>query len=91
MTAPTIEILADKAALVQRALGLVCDRVQQSVADHGYCTLALAGGSTPKPLYAALAQQDLPWFETLHFFGQMSAMSGLTILIAMRVWQNRPG
>jgi 6-phosphogluconolactonase len=69
MTAPTIEILADKAALVQRALDLVCDRIQQSVADHGYCTLALAGGSTPKPLYEGLAQQDLPWSKLYIFWG----------------------
>jgi 6-phosphogluconolactonase len=69
MTAPNVEILADKAALVQRALSLVCDRIHQSIVDHGYCTLALAGGSTPKPLYEALAQQDLPWSKLYIFWG----------------------
>jgi 6-phosphogluconolactonase len=69
MTAPTVEVLSDKAALVQRALGLVCDRIHQSVADHGYCTLALAGGSTPKPLYQALAEEKLPWSKLYIFWG----------------------
>lgn len=69
MTTPTIEVMADKAALVQRALDVVCDRIRQAVADQGYCTLALAGGSTPKPLYEALAQQDLPWSNLYIFWG----------------------
>lgn len=69
MTSPKIEIFPDQPALVQRAVGLVCDRIHQAVADHGYCTLALAGGSTPKPLYEALAQQDLPWQQLYIFWG----------------------
>lgn len=69
MTAPTIEVFPDKAALVQRALELVGDRIRQSVRDHDYCTLALAGGSTPKPLYEGLAQQDLPWQKLYIFWG----------------------
>ncbi len=69
MTAPTIEVLSDKAALVQRALELVCDRIHQAVNNHGYCTLALAGGSTPKPLYEGLAQKDLPWQNLYIFWG----------------------
>ncbi len=67
MTAPHVEVLTDKTALVKHAVSLVCDLIRQSVADRGYCTLALAGGSTPKPLYEELAQQDLPW-QTLYIF-----------------------
>lgn len=67
MTAPAFEILPDKPALVQRALALVVEAIHNAVADHGYCTLALAGGSTPKPLYMGLAEQDLPW-DQLHIF-----------------------
>jgi 6-phosphogluconolactonase len=69
MTSPQIEILPDRDALVQRAVALVCDRIQQAVADHGYCTLALAGGSTPKPVYQSLAQRDLPWSKLYIFWG----------------------
>lgn len=67
MTAPIVEILPDKPALVQRALHLVMEQIYQSVDRQGFCTLALAGGGTPKPLYAALAEQSLPW-ETLYVF-----------------------
>ena len=63
----TIEVLPDKAAIVGRSLELVRDRIQQAITNQGYCTLALAGGSTPKPLYEALAQCDMDWAK-LHIF-----------------------
>ncbi len=69
MTSPILEVLPDKPALVQRALALVIDTINAAVADHGYCTLALAGGSTPKPLYSALAEQALPWERLYIFWG----------------------
>lgn len=69
MATPIVETLPDKPALVQRALSIVVDLVHRAVADHGYCTLALAGGSTPKPLYSALAQADLPWSQLYIFWG----------------------
>lgn len=69
MTAPTIEILPDKAALVRHALLKSVEIIREAIADHGYCTLALAGGSTPKPIYEGLAQQDLPWDNIYVFWG----------------------
>lgn len=63
----TVEILPDKAALVARAEAVIGDRITQTLSQQDYCTLALAGGSTPKPLYEALARWDLPW-EKLHIF-----------------------
>jgi len=65
--APTIEVLPTLPLLIQRALEIVLAQIQLAIAERGRCTLALAGGSTPKPLYEALAQQDLPW-EKLHIF-----------------------
>lgn len=64
---PTIEVLPDRAALIARALDLILPRLQTAIADRGLATIALAGGSTPKPLYENLAQQSLPW-EKLHIF-----------------------
>jgi 6-phosphogluconolactonase len=61
------EILADKTALVTRATELVIAEIEQALRTRGVCTLVLAGGSTPKPLYEAIAQQDLPW-ECLQIF-----------------------
>ncbi|MGB3138131.1 MAG: 6-phosphogluconolactonase [Nodosilinea sp.] len=69
MTIPLIEILPNKPALVERALALVVDAIRSAVADHDYCTLALAGGSTPKPLYSSLAEQALPWEKLYVFWG----------------------
>ncbi len=62
-----IEVLPDKAAIVQRSLSLVLERIQMAIAERGFCTLALAGGSTPKPLYEAIAQENLPW-DKIHVF-----------------------
>jgi 6-phosphogluconolactonase len=62
-----VDVLPDLAALVDRTLELVGDRLQHAIAERGLCTIALSGGSTPKPLYAKLAQQALPW-EQVHVF-----------------------
>lgn len=67
MTSPHVEILPSKSELIQRALELTVDRIQAAIAQQGRCTIALAGGSTPKPLYEALAQQQLPW-DKLYVF-----------------------
>jgi 6-phosphogluconolactonase len=69
MTGLTIAILPDKTTLVHYALARSIAVIQQAIADHGYCTLALAGGSTPKPIYEGLAQQDLPWDKLYLFWG----------------------
>jgi 6-phosphogluconolactonase len=62
-----VEVLPDKAQLVQRALTLVIEKVQAAIAQRGQFTIALAGGSTPKPLYEAIASQSLPW-DKIHVF-----------------------
>jgi 6-phosphogluconolactonase len=62
-----IEVLPDKAALTQRSLQVVLHKLQAAIAERGLFTIALAGGSTPKSLYEAIAAQDLPW-EKIHVF-----------------------
>jgi 6-phosphogluconolactonase len=57
----TIEVLPDKASLIQRSLDLILEKLRLAILDRDRFTIALSGGSTPKPLYEALAQQDLPW------------------------------
>jgi 6-phosphogluconolactonase len=57
-----------------KAAGLDILRLaQQSVAERGIFTLALAGGSTPRKLYHLLATdpdfRDFPWDKTHFFFG----------------------
>lgn len=62
-----VEVLPDKDALIQRSLAIVLDKIQAAIAARGRCTIALAGGSTPKPLYEQLALQALPW-DSIHIF-----------------------
>lgn len=62
-----LRILPDKATLISEALSCVIEKIQTAIQERGICTLALAGGSTPKPLYEALASQSLPW-EKIHIF-----------------------
>ncbi len=62
-----VEVLPDKEALIQRSLTIVLEKLQGAIADRGHATIALAGGSTPKPLYQQLATQALPW-ESIHVF-----------------------
>ena len=62
-----VEVLPDVAALVDRSLDLVVEKLQAAIAARNLATIALSGGSTPKPLYEKLAQQNLPW-DKLHIF-----------------------
>ncbi|MBE9010324.1 6-phosphogluconolactonase [Pseudanabaenaceae cyanobacterium LEGE 13415] len=64
---PHIEILSDLPTLVDRALELVLEKLNAAIASRNIATIALAGGSTPKPLYEKLAQQEFPW-DKLHVF-----------------------
>ncbi|MBD2460191.1 6-phosphogluconolactonase [Oscillatoria sp. FACHB-1407] len=63
----TVEVLPDLGALVQRSLSIVLEQMQQAVAERDIFTIALAGGNTPKPLYEAIAQENLPW-DKIHVF-----------------------
>jgi len=69
MTPAQIEIYPDRPALVARSLELVQARIQTAVAERGKCAIALAGGSTPQPLYEGLAKLDLPWANIHIFWG----------------------
>ena len=58
---------SDKQALLDRALDLVVTKMNAAIEQRGFCTIALSGGGTPKPLYEALASQFLPW-DKVHIF-----------------------
>ena len=61
-----VEVLPSE-ALIDRALAIVLDKLNAAVIERGIGTIALAGGSTPKPLYEKLAEQPLPW-DKIHVF-----------------------
>lgn len=64
-----VEVLPDLTALVERSLEVVLEKMHTALQERGRCTIALAGGSTPKPLYAKLAEQNLPWDAVQVFWG----------------------
>ncbi len=64
-----IEVLPDLPSLIARSLSLILTKIEAAIADQGYCSIVLAGGSTPKPLYEAIARKDLPWEKIYVFWG----------------------
>jgi 6-phosphogluconolactonase len=66
-------IYTDADALAQAAADELAQLARAAAAERGVFTLALAGGSTPKKLYALLgsapAYRDLPWDKMHLFFG----------------------
>ncbi len=52
---PTIKVVPDVAAIVSTAAEIIVESAKRAIADHGKFSLALSGGSTPKPLYELLA------------------------------------
>jgi 6-phosphogluconolactonase len=69
-----IEIFPDAATLARAAAEIFVTAARQAVAAQGRFTVVLAGGSTPKLLYALLVDDAavrarLPWRQTFFFFG----------------------
>jgi len=62
-----VEVLPDQPALIERSLKIILEKIQSAISERGQFTIALSGGSTPKPLYEAIASQNLPW-EKIHVF-----------------------
>jgi 6-phosphogluconolactonase len=74
----TIEIVRDLQALIPRAAERIIQIAQASVTASGRFCLALAGGSTPRPVYEHLAEPALapriPWAKTHVFWGDERAV-----------------
>src|SRR4051794_32145918 len=56
------------AQYAERAAALIEEEIRGAIAARGACRLALAGGETPRGIYAALAS-DLPWEKVWITFG----------------------
>lgn len=59
----------DTEELAEKAAARILEAAREAIEDHGDFTIALAGGSTPRPLYAALAKSDADWEKWFFFFG----------------------
>ena len=67
-----VRVCEDADDLAQRAADAVAGAIAGAVQSHGQCTVALAGGDTPRALYAALAArfgESLPWKHVHVFWG----------------------
>ncbi|BBD61114.1 6-phosphogluconolactonase [Nostoc sp. HK-01] len=88
-----VEILSDQSALVARSLELILSKLETAIAQRGQFTIALSGGSTPKPLYEAIAAKDLPWDKIHVFWGDERYVPpdhpDSNELMARRAWLDR--
>jgi 6-phosphogluconolactonase len=62
-----VYILPKLTELIEAATVRTVEILKTAINDRGIATIALSGGSTPKPLYQAIAQADLDW-DKLHIF-----------------------
>ncbi len=69
----TITVFPESDSFVAGAAELIAGLAAQSIAERGRFTLALAGGSTPRPIYARLATPEvagrIDWPKVYVFFG----------------------
>lgn len=88
-----VEVLPDQAALIQRSLDLILSKIEAAIQERGLFTIALSGGSTPKPLYEAIATKQLPWDKIHVFWGDERYVSpdhpDSNFLMARRAWLDR--
>ncbi len=49
------------------AAEVIATVARAAVADYGVCAIALSGGRTPRPMFAALRSCDVPWHATTFF------------------------
>jgi 6-phosphogluconolactonase len=54
---------------VGEAVALIVDAAKEAIAARGQFRLGLCGGNTPRPIFAELARQDLPWDVVIITFG----------------------
>lgn len=57
-------VLPDAASLASAAADHVVARAVESVAARGGFHFAVSGGSTPRTMFALLAERDMPWAST---------------------------
>jgi len=73
MAQPAIQVYSDRTKLSEAAVDLFVSLAHEAVNTQGSFTVALSGGSTPKQLYAGLAEPELegriPWGDIHLFFG----------------------
>jgi 6-phosphogluconolactonase len=68
-------IVENEAELSKAAASRLAENIIQIVGATGACSVALAGGSTPQPVYRLLAEdRRIPWAKVEIFFGDERAV-----------------
>lgn len=68
---PERVVVREGAAFVEAAAAWIADTIAAVLAENDRCSLALAGGRTPQPIYEQLAERyvNVPWALVDIFFG----------------------
>lgn len=73
MTTPEIKVLPDVSSLAREAAERIVAAAVQAIDTHGTFSLALSGGSTPRPVYELLSQEPfrshVNWNKVEIYFG----------------------
>lgn len=56
---------ADTISLAEHLAGEIAIQINNSIAEKGNAVVAFSGGSTPKPLFKALADHDIDWLNVI--------------------------
>lgn len=57
----TVMVLPTAAAAASRAAEVIAQRLSLAVAEQGHASIALSGGSTPRLMFDALVDRNVPW------------------------------
>lgn len=70
MPSPELVVLDHKDQLPEVASERTAHVIREAIRDRGECFIALAGGNTPRPIYAMLARRsDIDWSKVRFYFG----------------------
>jgi 6-phosphogluconolactonase len=56
-----VEVEEDAAAVAWRGAALIAEEAREAIEARGSCAIAVSGGRTPLAMFAALANEDVPW------------------------------
>lgn len=62
-----IRVLDDGQSAASYAATEIAEAARNAVRERGFASLALSGGSSPLPMFSALAEQSIPWAK-VHIF-----------------------
>jgi 6-phosphogluconolactonase len=78
LSTPGRIVVREPGALVEAAADWIAAAIEDAVRERGRCAVAVAGGSTPRPVYERLAREPyrsrLPWQAVDLFFGDERAV-----------------